>query len=284
MNIDLFEYKLPFFLPQTSRVLIFGGALNTNCNRDKLISYLSSKNKYLTLIPDKINYFDISSSKYNLVQKETRLFENADKLIIIPESPGSFAELGMITSMINNPHDHISKKKYASKLLILMDQKFKYDDSFLKLGPLKSIKASGGDSINIDFNLNNYSKIDKYLIFNKTKKINLRDSSSNSTPDLFFVNSIKILIYVFSKKSLKFYEQEYLTKFIESLKKIHYGIEIDNVEYLESIELIIKKNIDGYIFIEVNHNHAYIKELIDLNLEYFLRKKILRSFFKESGY
>ena len=100
---------MPFYIPNNLKVLVFGGALNSNCYRDKLISYLKKENSFLTIIPDKINYFDIASEQYSLIEKETRLFENSDVLIIIPESAGSFAEIGMIASMINNPHDKIHK-------------------------------------------------------------------------------------------------------------------------------------------------------------------------------
>lgn len=275
---------MPFHVPNNLKILIFGGALNSNCFRDKLITHLQKENIFLTIIPDKINYFDISSTNDSLVAKETRLFENSDILIIIPESPGSFAEIGMIASMINNPHDKIHKSKYAEKILIVLNEKYKHDESFLKLGPIKSIKHFGGKSININMESDDLDKIVKQ--FTTVKKPQLKHFNINNREycGIFFANSIKILLYIYQHKTIKIEEKKYKSSFIQDLKQIHQGITSDNIEYLESTELIEKENTDGYIIINVRYEHAFIKNLIELNFNYFLKHNLIYNFLERSGY
>ena len=275
---------MPFYVPNNLKILIFGGALNSNCFRDKLITNLQKENKFLTIIPDKINYFDISSTNDSLVAKETKLFENSDILIIIPESPGSFAEIGMIASMINNPHDNMHKSRYAKKVLIVLDEKYKHDKSFLKLGPIKSIKHFGGKSLNINMESDNFDKIIqqfKTIENPKIKHFNIKNKEHCSP---FFANSIKILVYIYQHKEIKIEEKIYKSVFINDLKQIHMGITVDNIEYLESTELIEKENTDGYIIIKVNHKHSFVNNLIELNFNYFIKNNLIHNFLERSGY
>ena len=262
-------------IPNNLKVLIFGGALDSNCYRDKLIKFFKKENLFLTIIPDKINYFDIASEHYNLIEKETRLFENSDVLIVIPESAGSFAEIGMIASMISNPHDKIDKSKYAKKVLIVLNKKYKHDESFLKLGPIKSIKHFGGKTINVDFESDNFNIIVKKLNDMKSETEKIYHIDNRAYCSLFFSNSIKILLYIYQHKTIKFHEQEYKSLFIDKLKTIHIAITIDNIEYLESIELIKKENVDGEIIINVNFNHSFVERLININLKSFQKNKLM---------
>ncbi len=258
--------------------------MNTNCYRDKLIKHLKKENSFLTIIPDKINYFDIASAQYNLIEKETRLFENADVLIIIPESVGSFAEIGMIASMISNPHDNIHKSKYAEKILIVLDEKYKHDESFLKLGPIKSIKHFGGKIINVNFDLINLNKVTNKITRMQTRHRKYFNISNNRHCSLFLSNSIKILLYIYYHKTIEVQEQEYKKMFINKLKTIHKSIEIDNIEYLESTELIIKENLGGKVTIKVNHNHTFIEKLLERNFNFFLKHNLIYNFLERSGY
>ena len=201
-NIKTFRKTLKnikvIHIPQNLRVLIFGGALNTGCYRDKLLSDLKTESEYLTVVPDKINYFDISSEQYDLMDKETHLFENSDTLIIIPESAGSFAELGMIAAMISSKHRKKHEQtEYAKKILIILNEKYKHDESFLRLGPIKIIKNLGGNIININIENDKFSKIEKLFDpYKKNKKKSFKNTDKNKS-DLFFINSIKILIYIY---------------------------------------------------------------------------------------
>ena len=91
-------------------------------------------------------------------------------------------------------------------------------------------------------------------------------------------------MYIYQHKTIKFHEQEYKSLFIDKLKTIHIAITIDNIEYLESIELIKKENVDGEIIINVNFNHSFVERLININLKSFQKNKLIYNFLEQSGY
>ncbi|MFY4817942.1 hypothetical protein ACOTWJ_06915 [Aliarcobacter butzleri] len=188
----------------------------------------------------------------------------------------------MIASMVNN-HTHIKeKRKFAEKILILLDEKYKYDESFIRLGPIKNIKKFGGKLINIDFSSNTFFKIKKHFSINNKDK---KKVSFNEKNEIFFLNCLKLLIFIYYNKNIEISEKDFKSKFILKLKKdIHNGITEDNIEYLESAELINKKNRDGNITIKVNHEHHFLKDLIEFNFELFNQNNILFNFLKNSGY
>jgi len=73
-----------------------------------------------------------SSHRSNLLSLENLLAESVDAVVLIPESPGSFAELG---AFANN-------EKLRSKLVCIIDKQYKKDKSFINQGPLKLIKKA----------------------------------------------------------------------------------------------------------------------------------------------
>lgn len=188
----------------------------------------------------------------------------------------------MISYMIANKKDknHIANGK---KTLVILDKKYKYEESFIKLGPIKLIKAHEGKSINFDFEKGNKKEIIRNF---KTKKIQQfkLDDTTDDTKELFFFNCIKILIYLYYHKSLDFNSTVYKEEFIQRLKQIHIGIGIDNIEYLESAELIKKDFSKAKINLSIKHSHPFVQELIKLNLNIFLEKGIIKNFLTESGY
>lgn len=68
----------------------------------------------------------LAESKYDLLTMEQFLANNSDVILIIPESPGSFAELG---AFVNNEHT-------MSKVFVLQQEKFKRVPSFITQGPI----------------------------------------------------------------------------------------------------------------------------------------------------
>ncbi len=71
-----------------------------------------------------------SSKKSDLLSLEGLLADSVDAIVIIPESPGSFAELGAFAN----------DEKLRKKLICLVDIKYKKDKSFINQGPLKLVK------------------------------------------------------------------------------------------------------------------------------------------------
>ncbi len=73
-----------------------------------------------------------SSKTKDLLSLEGLLAESVDALVIIPESPGSFTELGAFANV----------EKLRKKLICVVDEKYKKDKSFINQGPLKLVKKA----------------------------------------------------------------------------------------------------------------------------------------------
>jgi hypothetical protein len=97
----------------------------------------------------------LNRKEYDLLTMENVLVDNCDVVLIIPESPGSFAELG---AFVNN-------QGTAQKLLILQQEKFKRHNSFIAQGPVSYMAKQYPDSVvyfNSDFPKAS-AKVYKYL-------------------------------------------------------------------------------------------------------------------------
>jgi len=73
-----------------------------------------------------------SSKTKDLLSLEGLLADSVDAIVLIPESPGSFAELGAFAN------DELLR----SKLICLVDKKYKKDKSFINQGPLRLVKKA----------------------------------------------------------------------------------------------------------------------------------------------
>jgi len=73
-----------------------------------------------------------SSKTKDLLSLENLLADSVDAVVIIPESPGSFAELGAFAN----------DEKLRNKLICIIDKKYKKDKSFINQGPLKLVKKA----------------------------------------------------------------------------------------------------------------------------------------------
>jgi hypothetical protein len=82
--------------------------------------------------------------QHSLLKLENILAECVDSIVIFPESPGSFAELGAFS---NNT-------KLARKMVVVGNNKFKNDKSFINYGPNRLIKSSkSGKVTHINYEL-----------------------------------------------------------------------------------------------------------------------------------
>lgn len=78
------------------------------------------------LYPEDLFMDMLNRKDYDLLTMEKVLAQNCDVIVIIPESPGSFAELG---AFVNN-------EETVKKVLILQHQKYKRQRSFITQGPV----------------------------------------------------------------------------------------------------------------------------------------------------
>lgn len=116
---------------------------------------VSTRNIYNILYPEDLFMELLNRKEYDLLTMENVLVDNCDVVLIIPESPGSFAELG---AFVNN-------QGTAQKLLILQQEKFKRHNSFIAQGPVSYMAKQYPDSVvyfNSDFPKAS-AKVYKYL-------------------------------------------------------------------------------------------------------------------------
>tara|TARA_R110002049_G_scaffold309186_1_gene518209 strand:- start:23333 stop:24238 length:906 start_codon:yes stop_codon:yes gene_type:complete len=159
--------KKRIFVPRSVRkvtVFLCGGALSDSENaRSKMANIFSKYPRYEILYPEDL--FDdllAGQGQYSLLKLENILADSVDSIVLCPESPGSFAELGAFS---NNEH-------LARKMIVVSNQKFKSDKSFVNYGPNRLVKASKtGKVININYgHLNDedeqlkvYKRINDYI-------------------------------------------------------------------------------------------------------------------------
>lgn len=130
------------FIPQNekiSTIFLCGADINDkNKARSKVAKILGDKKRHRLLYPEDI--FDdllAGQGKYSLLNLESILAKSVDVIIICPESPGSFAELGAFS---NNT-------ELARKTIVLSDKKYKNAKSFINYGPYRLIKESNSGKV-----------------------------------------------------------------------------------------------------------------------------------------
>lgn len=135
-----------------------------------------------------------SSKTKDLLSLEGLLADSVDAIVLIPESPGSFSELGAFAN----------DEKLRSKLICIVDQKYKKDKSFINQGPLKLVKKSNKFAL-IFIDPNKIDKeIDKIILaLRKMKKVSAKRGDKISLLQLenFLLPSI-YLIEPVSKRTL----------------------------------------------------------------------------------
>lgn len=99
--------------------------------RDTLKERLRINKKIRVLYPEDlfIEFLNLNN-EYDLLSLEQFLAENSDFICIVCESPGSLVELG---AFANN-------RKTLPKIIAMVEEKRKRQNSFIMLGPIKTIK------------------------------------------------------------------------------------------------------------------------------------------------
>lgn len=179
-------YK-PAFSFKTTLFLCGADITQKDKIRYKIANALKWEYWYDIIYPEDI--FDellYSSKTKDLLSLEGLLADSVDAIVLIPESPGSFAELGAFAN----------DEKLRKKLICIVDKKYKKDKSFINQGPLKLVKnANPSGLIFIDTNdINN--EIDKLnSSLRKMKKVSVKSNEKISLLQLenFLLPSIYLL-------------------------------------------------------------------------------------------
>lgn len=113
-------------------IFLCGGASTSEKKsfRDVLREELKLIDKINVLYPEELFMEILNRKHYNLLQLEELLAENCDYIVIVSESPGSYAELGAFANNENT----------MKKTIVLSQTKFKNVRSFIKQGPIQHIE------------------------------------------------------------------------------------------------------------------------------------------------
>lgn len=140
--------KNNLFLEKSSSIKIFlcGGDVNdVRFGRYKMAQALSTIDRFELFYPEDL--FDdllAGQGQHSLLSLENILADSVDVIIIIPESPGSFSELGAFS---NNT-------KLSQKMICVQDNKYRFKKSFLNYGPIRLLKSINPKSVlRCDFNV-----------------------------------------------------------------------------------------------------------------------------------
>ena len=101
--------------------------------RHHMAKIFSTHARYEVLYPEDV-FDDLLSGhgQYSLLKMEGILADSVDAIVLFPESPGSFAELGAFSNI----------DKLACKTIILANKKYRSNKSFINFGPNRLIKAT----------------------------------------------------------------------------------------------------------------------------------------------
>lgn len=139
--------KEKIFVPRNrKRVTVFlcgADIKNDKTARSQMAAIFSNYPRYELLYPEDL--FDdllAGQGQYSLLKLEGILADSVDAILLFPESPGSFAELGAFS---NN-------EELARKMIVLSNKRYKSNKSFINYGPYRLIKSSGtGKVIHINY-------------------------------------------------------------------------------------------------------------------------------------
>ena len=181
------EIYKPAFSFKTTVFLCGADITQKDKIRYKIANALKWEYWYDIIYPEDI--FDellYSSKTKDLLSLEGLLADSVDAIVLIPESPGSFAELGAFAN----------DEKLRKKLICIVDKKYKKDKSFINQGPLKLVKkANPSGLVFIDAN-DVENEIDKLISsLRKMKKVSVKSDAKISLLQLenFLLPSIYLL-------------------------------------------------------------------------------------------
>ncbi|WP_086983797.1 retron St85 family effector protein [Vibrio aphrogenes] len=165
MNKSLTDQELEYvaqvikdkiFVPRNrKRVTVFlcgADIKNDKTARSQMAAVFSHYPRYELLYPEDL--FDdllAGQGQHSLLKLEGILADSVDAIVLFPESPGSFAEIGAFS---NN-------EQLARKMVVLSNKRYKSNKSFINYGPYRLIKSSGTGKV-IHINYDHLTNPDEY--------------------------------------------------------------------------------------------------------------------------
>lgn len=192
----------------------------------------------------------------SLLSLENHLADAVDLIALIPESPGSFAELGAFSA----------QKSLAKKTIVFRLSKYKSDRSFINHGPIRLVKKYKGKVYDIpnDFSLSRKDETEKITEFFK-RELGSRRKKKVADNFLSYPHQILLLVYLFD--GLTFRKIKALLEMVFERK---FKTE-DDLAIKAAIHSIVKRRL-----VEENESKFTISEsgFQYINKKYFMMSKI----------
>jgi len=194
--------------------------------------------------------------KNSLLALEEHLAKAVDLIALIPESPGSFAELGAFSA----------KEALAKKTIVFRLSKYKSDRSFINHGPIRMIKRFKGKVYDLpnDFSIKNLSEVERVTNYIREE---LGARRKKKSPDNFLSYPHQILLLSYLLDGLT------LGKIEALLEKIYQRRfkEDDRLATRAAIHSLVKRRL-----VEENELKFFITSIgyEYVNEKYFMKSKI----------
>ena len=238
-------------------------------NRGTIQKFLASRSKNIFFVLSEKLWEDNFDSNIDLLTFEDFLAEVSDSIILLVESPGSFCELGAFS---------YADKLFNDKLLIIIDEKYKNDKSFIMSGPVAKAKKEGAKIVfapleeallsSSELRTTLCELIDQLSSKTYTRNKRIPNKEHNKVLISVFVleilELIKLLQPISQKKLIEIYKE------VKGFSSFNF-IKKDGNSYTSQIrvEYIIKLLKDASLIIEKDGMLEYVKEeLQPLMLKY----------------
>jgi hypothetical protein len=193
-------------LEYRSTIIFLCGAdiQNSNSIRAQLKTRLEKSNPtFYIYYPEMLFKEDINvfkKSKYNLLDIENQIAEEAHCICIVCESHGSVCELGAFSNC----------KEISQKIINILDVEYEFDDSFINLGPNEMLKKHGENRVifldpnNLDTSIERIGRSIRAI------------PKSNSKVQIggFVGISHLLLLLIYINGNIKFYDLKYQSYWI----------------------------------------------------------------------
>jgi len=188
--------------------------------RESIDNALSKYSRINVLYPEWLFANLLEQKKSDLMTLESKLARDVDKIVVPLESIGTICELGSF----------VMNEDIRGKLIIINDEKYKNETSFINKGPIRLIKQSSlGEVIFIKFDNKDEvtTKIENKFKYTHSSKGGGLDFSNLFTLT-YLIGLIILIYYPIGKRYL-----EYL------IRQFSQGIDVNLIDV--AIQILIKK-------------------------------------------
>jgi hypothetical protein len=197
---------IPNYSRKTTVFLCGADKSDQKTGRNKMSELFKNYPRYELLYPEDL--FDdliVGQGQHSLLFLENILADSVDAIVLFPESPGSFAELGAFAN----------DKRLVNKLICIRQKKYSKRKSFINYGPVRLIKASDtGRVFNIvydDLTDNDekkkiYKRISDAIAIIKKNNPTKKDVASIMETENFILPCIYLIDFIMAKELYKLVE------------------------------------------------------------------------------